>query len=163
VLNEKEKQGGRVEYVRKVSSLCRLPFLPFPRATVDLLSNVPLSDLQGTCKHIDAYSAFSDVGRSSFLGSDGLVRLTVFPTAHPSLQNNYSHFTPLARLLFENRITHLTIVGLALDYCVRYTVLDARKFGFEVEVWRAGTKAVDGASEEKVLGEFRRKEVAVGN
>lgn len=99
--------------------------------------------------------------RGSPMLSFSKARLTdIFPFL-PTCQNHYSHFTPLARLLFENRITNLTIVGLALDYCVRYTVLDARKFGLEVEVWRAGTKAVDAAAEEKVLGEFRRKGVEV--
>jgi nicotinamidase/pyrazinamidase len=46
----------------------------------------------------------------------------------------YSAFggTDLGRLLRERGVTRLLIGGLATDYCVLNTVLDARKAGFEV-------------------------------
>lgn len=40
-------------------------------------------------------------------------------------------------------IASVLVVGLALDYCVRATALDARKHGFGVTVPRSGTAAVD--------------------
>ncbi len=51
--------------------------------------------------------------------------------------------TPLAALLAELGIAHLVVVGLATDYCVKETVLDARRIGFPVTVLRAGIRAVD--------------------
>jgi nicotinamidase/pyrazinamidase len=41
---------------------------------------------------------------------------------------------PLAELLREHGITDLDVVGIATDYCVRASVLDARRNGFGVRV-----------------------------
>ncbi|KAI5822252.1 Isochorismatase hydrolase [Schizophyllum commune Tattone D] len=43
----------------------------------------------------------------------------------------------------EKGITHVYVVGLAYDYCVRATALDARAEGFEVVLVRDATRAVD--------------------
>ena len=41
---------------------------------------------------------------------------------------------PLTDLLHEQGVTDLDIVGIATDYCVRSSVLDARRHGFGVRV-----------------------------
>jgi len=41
---------------------------------------------------------------------------------------------PLAELLREKGVTDLDVVGIATDYCVRASVLDARRNGFGVRV-----------------------------
>jgi nicotinamidase/pyrazinamidase len=41
---------------------------------------------------------------------------------------------PLLDVLKEHRVDHLDICGLATDYCVRATALDARKYDFQVRV-----------------------------
>jgi nicotinamidase/pyrazinamidase len=48
----------------------------------------------------------------------------------------YSAFqgTDLARLLHDRGITKVTVVGLATDYCVKNSALDALREGFEVEI-----------------------------
>lgn len=51
--------------------------------------------------------------------------------------------TPLAALLAERRIVRLVVVGLATDYCVKETVLDACRLGFPVTVLRDGIRSVD--------------------
>lgn len=51
--------------------------------------------------------------------------------------------TPLAALLATLGSKRLVIVGLATDYCVKETTLDARRLGFAVTVLRDGTRAVD--------------------
>lgn len=79
----------------------------------------------------------------------------------PLPQNQYSLFTPLPRLLFANGITHVTVVGLALDYCVRASVLDAVKFGLAVTVVRAGVRAVSPEEEARFFADFERKGVRV--
>ena len=57
----------------------------------------------------------------------------------------YSGFdgTRLAELLRERGIDRLTVVGLATDYCVKNTALDALREGFEVEVDSAGVRGVE--------------------
>ena len=57
----------------------------------------------------------------------------------------YSAFdaTGLAELLRGRGIDAVTVVGLATDYCVRATALDALAAGFAVTVDAAATRAVD--------------------
>jgi nicotinamidase/pyrazinamidase len=57
----------------------------------------------------------------------------------------YSGFdeTELLELLRERGIERLTIVGLATDYCVKHTALDALGHGFEVTVDTEGVRGVD--------------------
>jgi len=47
-------------------------------------------------------------------------------------------------------VTHIFTVGLAFDYCVKFTAIDAAKEGFSTFVVREGTRAVDPSSWEKV-------------
>ncbi|KAL1693213.1 Isochorismatase-like protein [Schizophyllum commune] len=49
----------------------------------------------------------------------------------------------LAGALKEKGITHVYVVGLAYDYCVRASALDARAEGFDVILVRDATRAVD--------------------
>jgi len=60
-------------------------------------------------------------------------------------RDNYSDFseTGLAERLRREGVRRLWVGGLALDYCVRATVLDAIREGFEVHLIRAATRAVD--------------------
>ena len=51
--------------------------------------------------------------------------------------------TGLDELLKKHDITKVVIVGIATDYCVRETALDALRLGYNVEVVRDGIRAVD--------------------
>jgi nicotinamidase/pyrazinamidase len=57
----------------------------------------------------------------------------------------YSGFdgTTLAELLRERDVDSVTLVGLATDYCVKSTALDALRQGLEVTVDSAGVRGVD--------------------
>ena len=57
----------------------------------------------------------------------------------------YSAFdaTALAETLRARGVEAITVVGLATDYCVKNTVLDALGEGFAVRVDRAGVRGVD--------------------
>jgi nicotinamidase/pyrazinamidase len=59
--------------------------------------------------------------------------------------DGYSGFdgTELEQLLRERGIDRITVVGLATDYCVKHTALDARAAGFDVIVDRAGVRGVE--------------------
>ncbi|MDY3362966.1 bifunctional nicotinamidase/pyrazinamidase [Riemerella anatipestifer] len=72
---------------------------------------------KGKNSEIDSYSAFQD--------------------------NNHFMKTGLADYLKENDIQLVEIVGLALDYCVKYTCLDAVKEGFLTCLHFNGTRAVN--------------------
>jgi nicotinamidase/pyrazinamidase len=60
-------------------------------------------------------------------------------------REGYSGFedTGLEQLLREHGVDTVHVAGLALDYCVRATALDARRAGFEVIVHRDATRAVN--------------------
>lgn len=41
------------------------------------------------------------------------------------------------------QIEHLTILGIATDYCVKFTVLDALQLGYQVSVVMDGCRGVN--------------------
>jgi nicotinamidase/pyrazinamidase len=57
----------------------------------------------------------------------------------------YSGFedTPLEGELRKRGVQRVHVAGLALDYCVKHTALEARRLGFEVIVHRDATRAVN--------------------
>jgi nicotinamidase-related amidase len=60
-------------------------------------------------------------------------------------KDGYSGFedTGLAELLRERGIDKVTIVGLATDYCVKYTAFDALREGLEVTIDTEGVRGVE--------------------
>jgi nicotinamidase/pyrazinamidase len=62
----------------------------------------------------------------------------------PELEG-YSAFeaTELAQLLHDRGITKVTVVGLATDYCVKHSALDALREGFDVEIDTDAMRAVN--------------------
>jgi len=51
--------------------------------------------------------------------------------------------TGLAGYLRERGLARLFLVGLATDFCVHYSAMDARRLGFEAVVVDAGCRAID--------------------
>ncbi len=58
-------------------------------------------------------------------------------------ENDQKTPTGLEGYLRTRGITDLTLVGLALDYCVNYSALDAARLGFNVTVKQSLTRAID--------------------
>jgi nicotinamidase/pyrazinamidase len=77
----------------------------------------------------------------------------------------YSGFehTELERLLRDQGIETVHIGGLALDYCVKETALDARRAGFGVVLHLGATRAIDAepGDGEHALAELREAGVEV--
>jgi nicotinamidase/pyrazinamidase len=71
-------------------------------------------------------------------GEDGYSGFTV---RHPTTGEQEG--TGLEGLLREQGIERVVLVGLATDYCVKETALDALRRGFEVTVLGEGVRAVD--------------------
>jgi nicotinamidase/pyrazinamidase len=69
----------------------------------------------------------------------------VVDKGHHRDTEGYSAFdeTGLAAGLRDAGVERVTVVGLATDYCVRATALDALREGFAVTVDTAGTRPVD--------------------
>lgn len=88
--------------------------------------------------------------------------LRLAPEAHvvskgvESGREAYSAFagTDLERQLREAGARRLVVGGLATDYCVLQTVLDARRLGFDVLVLRDATAAVDAGDGVKALDDM---------
>ncbi|WP_420861678.1 bifunctional nicotinamidase/pyrazinamidase [Algirhabdus cladophorae] len=72
---------------------------------------------KGFRRHIDSYSAF--------------------------FENDHATPTGLAGYLRTRDVTQVTLVGLALDYCVAFSAVDAATQGFETTVRRDLTRAID--------------------
>mgnify|MGYP000571900943 CR=1 FL=1 len=65
--------------------------------------------------------------------------------------------TPLGDMLGEAGVTRLVVCGLATDYCVKATALDAARLGFETVVLLEAVRAVDLApgDGERAIDEMR--------
>jgi nicotinamidase/pyrazinamidase len=78
----------------------------------------------------------------------------------------YSAFdaTSLAETLRARGVDSVTVVGLATDYCVKNTALDALREGFRVRVDRRGIRGVDvePGDSERGLDELRAAGATVG-
>ena len=80
---------------------------------------------------IDSYSAFRENDRMTRTGLDGYLKARGF--------------------------TRVVLCGLALDYCVAWSALDAKQAGFDVAVMVEATAAIDlEGSRRKMLTEMRR-------
>ena len=82
--------------------------------------DIPHAELilrKGFRRHIDSYSAF--------------------------LENDHRTPTGLAGYLRERDLTRLFLVGLAYDFCVRYSAIDGRHLGFETIVIEDATRPVN--------------------
>ena len=74
-------------------------------------------------------------------------------------ENDHSTATGLEGYLRNRGVTHLTLVGLATDYCVAYSALDAARLGFSVTVDLGACRAIDLNGS---LAEAREKMRAAG-
>jgi nicotinamidase/pyrazinamidase len=80
----------------------------------------------------------AEILRKGTGGEDGY---SVFTVRDPL--TGEAHATALERLLRERDIERVVVAGLATDYCVKETALDARRLGFPTIVLRGAIAAVD--------------------
>lgn len=86
---------------------------------------------KGTDASIDSYGGFFDNGRRKATGLEGILR--------------------------ARGVEEITILGLATDYCVKVTALDARRLGFATRIVLDGVRGVDLApgDSERAVEEMR--------
>ena len=58
-------------------------------------------------------------------------------------ENDKATATGLHGYLQDRGVRHLTLVGLATDYCVAYSALDAARLGYRVTVLQGACRAID--------------------
>lgn len=89
--------------------------------------------VKGTDPMVDSYSGFFDNGQRKATG--------------------------LGDFLVQRGVNEVYVMGLALDYCVKFTVLDALKLGFETYLIIDGTRAVNLQPDdgEKAIAEMQAK------
>lgn len=77
-------------------------------------------------------------------------------------ENDRTTPTGLVGLLRERGVTSLTFTGLALDYCVAYSAIDAANQGFAVTALRHACRAIDNdGSLDQALRAMQEKGVTV--
>ena len=79
-------------------------------------------------------------------------------------ENDRETATGLAGYLRERGLTRVFLAGLAYDYCVGYSALDARRLGFEAVVLKDACRAIDlNGSAAAMESEFAAAGVQVMN
>jgi nicotinamidase/pyrazinamidase len=79
-----------------------------------------------------------EIVRKGTRGEDGYSAFTVRDP-----QSGAQEGTDLEPLLRKHAIENVIIVGLATDYCVRETALDARRLGFDATILEEGVRGVN--------------------
>jgi nicotinamidase/pyrazinamidase len=101
--------------------------------------HVPKAELiirKGYRKSIDSYSAF--------------------------FENDHKTPTGLGGYLKERGLTSITCVGLAFDYCVRYSAEDAKALGLDVTVIERATRAIDlGGTADATRKSFAERDITL--
>jgi nicotinamidase/pyrazinamidase len=77
-------------------------------------------------------------------------------------ENDHKTPTGLGGYLKDRGFTKLTLVGLAFDYCVRFSAEDAQALGFEIEVIERATRAIDlNGSADETRKSFSERGIAL--
>jgi nicotinamidase/pyrazinamidase len=94
-------------------------------------SRIAHTFLKGTDPAVDSYSGFFD--------------------------NEHKLSTGLGDWLRAQGVTRVTVAGLATDYCVKFTALDALRLGFETTIVRDACRGVEvrAGDTERALDEMR--------
>ena len=93
---------------------------------------------KGYRKQIDSYSAFYENDKNTMTGLDGFLK--------------------------QNHIKKVYLCGLALDFCVYYSAIDAKNLGYETHVILNATKAIDlDGSKNKSLKDMESKNISLIN
>lgn len=103
-----------------------------------------------------AFHAALDQSRAELVIRKGFRRAVDSYSAF--FENDHKTPTGLHGYLQERGLRQLTFVGLAFDYCVRYSAEDARSLGYDVTVIEQLTRAIDlGGTAEQTRKSFAQK------
>ena len=135
---DREIEAGRAAGARVVYSQdWHPPVTPHFRSAGGIWPDHCVMDTWGAGFHPDLL-VDGDVVRKGVEGGDGY---SAFSVRDP--ESGATSATELGSLLRRTGVTRVVVVGLATDYCVVETVLDARRLGFGVEVVSDAVRAVN--------------------
>ena len=106
------------------------------------VSKVDLAVKKGMDERVEMYSVFADSFGNLTGGSGGV-----------------SH--DLVTVLREKGVSHIYVVGLAGDYCVKATAVDAAKAGFQSYVIEEGTRCVSEEDWDAAKDDLRAAKVEI--
>lgn len=117
----------------------------------DFSTTWPAHCVQGTegAQWHPAFAKVSDAVDATFYKGAGQPHYSGFQGRTPdrdSWEATYLH-----AWLADRNVTHLDIVGLATDYCVKATALDAIQFGYNVRIPKHLTAAVGGPDQRDLI------------
>ncbi len=92
---------------------------------------------KGIYENVESYSAFGDEYKGKY------------------------EDTKLQDWLKQKRVTDIVLTGIALDYCVYYTALDAIRLGYKVHLIMSCTRGVAPESTEKAIRHMHEKGVTM--
>ena len=114
--------------VGEVVDLNGLPQLLWPDHCVQNTPGAALAATLHTTRVARVFQKGTDPGIDSYSGF---------------FDNGQRRATNLEEYLRQHSVTDVCLVGLATDYCVKFTALDARRLGFDVLVVLDGVRGVE--------------------
>jgi nicotinamidase/pyrazinamidase len=114
---------------------------------------------KGIERNVDSYSAFYNNGVMRFLTETMDIAITNREGKYTPYVAKYS--TGLTDFLVKEKVERVFIMGLATDYCVKHSALDAIKDGFETYLISDGCRAVNPEESDSAIEEMRESGVNV--
>lgn len=81
--------------------------------------------------------------------------------SYSGFQDDGGQKTEMDKILKRNKIQKLVIYGIATDYCVKATAMDAKDAGYDVIVIKGLSKGVAPDTTQKALGEMKSKGITI--
>ena len=81
--------------------------------------------------------------------------------SYSGFQDDGGQKTEMDKILKRNKIKKLVIYGIATDYCVKATAMDAKDAGYDVIVIKGLSKGVAPDTTQKALGEMKSKGITI--
>jgi nicotinamidase-related amidase len=88
-------------------------------------------------------------------------RVEMYSAFYAPLKNPRVSDSGLTTLLKDKEVTDVFVVGLAADYCVQSTAVDAAAEGFKTWIVEEGTRPVDDQGWTQCMWSLDRKNVTV--
>lgn len=135
ILTQDWHPAGHSSFASSHEGKSPFELIDMPYGTQVLWPDHCIQGTEGAAFHADLDTAGDLIIRKGF--SPGVDSYSAF------FENDQTTPTGLEGYLKTRAISDLTIVGLALDFCVHFSAVDAARLGFQVTVDHALCRAID--------------------
>ncbi|MEG3586269.1 MAG: isochorismatase family protein [Actinomycetota bacterium] len=125
-------------------------------ASPDYINTWPEHGLAGS-KEADLHPELVDVMHRI----THMVKKGMFNAAYSGFEGVDEHERGLNKTLQRNHVTHIDVVGLALDYCVKATAIDSVHHGYETRVLTQFSAAVSPEKMDSTISELEKAGVGI--